>query len=110
MREAKGFFRLLAGVNLHEMADQETLPIGEFDICWVSDGRFGLAEVKTSAKDFTANECAKIVRLAKRVLPDEILIAAVEGTDAAVERARSTIQQQVEGLAVQSFVPSSFDL
>jgi hypothetical protein len=109
MREAKSFFRVLVGVELHEMADQDTAAIGEFDICWVSDGRFGFAEVKTSAKDFSAHECAKIVRLAKRVHPDDVLIAAVDGSDEVVEHARSTIQQQLEGSTVRSFVPSSFN-
>jgi hypothetical protein len=108
--EAKNFFRLLAGVELHEMADQETAPIGEFDICWVSDGKFGIAEVKTSAKDFTDNECAKIARLSAEVRPDEILIAATDGVDGNVERARSRIEKQVEGTVVRTFEPSSYRL
>lgn len=110
MRESKAFFRLLAGVELHEMADQDTALIGELDICYASDGRFGVAEVKTSAKDFTPNECAKIADLAKRVLPDDVLIAAVEGSDTTVESARSTIEQKLEGVAaVRAFPPSSFN-
>jgi hypothetical protein len=109
MKESKTFFRLLAGAELHEMVVEDTELIGEIDLCWISDGRFGIAEVKTSAKDFTATECAKIVALAKRVLPDEVLISAMAGSDATVECARTAIEQQREGAAVRSFLPSSFD-
>lgn len=108
MIDSKAFFRLLVGAELHDIVDQGTQLIGELDICWVSDGRFGIAEVKTSAKDFTASECERIVNLAKRVLPDDVLIAAVEGSDTTIESARSTIEQRLGGVTVRCFLPKSF--
>jgi hypothetical protein len=89
----------------------DTELIGELDVCYVSDGKFGIAEVKTSARDFTPGDCEKIIKLAKRIGPDCVLIAATEGPDINVESARTSIEQQLDGtVEVRAFVPSSFKL
>jgi hypothetical protein len=111
MRDATTFFRLLTGVELHETRVDDTELIGELDVCYVSDGKFGIAEVKTSARDFTPGDCEKIIKLAKRIGPDCVLIAATEGPDINVESARTSIEQQLDGtVEVRAFVPSSFKL
>ena len=109
MKESKGSFKLLTGVEMHEMVDEDTELIGELDLCWIADGRFGIAEIKSSAGDFTATECQRLVTLAKRVLPDEVLLAAVAGADSIVGSAASAVRQQLDGIAVRCFLPSSFN-
>jgi hypothetical protein len=104
----KGVLSHFTWVEIREVVADETELVGELDLCWIIDGRFGIAEVKTSAKDFTAQECTKLVKLARRVGPDEVLIAAVDGPDSIVEHAKSMIEQELDGVALRCFLPSSF--
>lgn len=105
-RQSQGFFRALAGVDIVRPSGNGDLK-NEIDLCWVSDGEFGISEIKTSSQDFTSSEIDKAIKLAKAVRPDVVLLCALEGPDDPIERASARVKE-ITSLSVLGWCPSRF--
>jgi hypothetical protein len=53
----------------------------EIDIAWISDGKIGIGECKTSGKDLTRNEIERYMILAKEINCDNVVFAALDQID-----------------------------
>ena len=81
----------------------------ELDLAWVKDGRFGIAEVKTSTKLFKPSDYQDIAALARRIRPDILLIAAPEGNDQELAKGKQALNDELKGtMDVWAWGPTEF--
>jgi len=88
---ARQDFLYLPGVTLWGAVSPKNKPLAEIDLCWVSDGRFGIAEIKTSTKKFGSVDYDRLIRVANEVSPDIVLLAATNGDDSDIDVGRARL-------------------
>lgn len=86
-------------------------PKHEIDLAWIRDGRFGIAEVKTTTKLFKKSDYEDLAAICQSVRPDTVLIAAPEGTDADILKGKKYLEPLVAniGVKIRAWGPAQFD-
>jgi hypothetical protein len=103
-------FLFLSGLELGNYEARGFVSKGEIDLSWISDGEFGMAEVKTSTKGFSTSEAEKLVKWASIARPKRILLVAVEGDDTEIAKWRGEVEAQLKqfDIQVEAWGPSFF--
>jgi hypothetical protein len=108
--ESREDFFFLPGVELVEYVNDELRSAFESDIVWIKDGEFGIAEVKSNTGRFRPADRDRLRQLYAIALPDVIVLAAPEGTDAQIDRFAASLTEHGVGARIVILGPSHFEV
>ena len=104
-------YLLKAGLCAYKFDSEGYKPDFEVDLAWIKNGEFGIAEVKSSALRFRKEETEKLLRIARFMRPDHLLLACLEGEkkrlDAICERLK--VDLAGTGIRVEVWGPKEFE-
>jgi hypothetical protein len=104
-------FFFTPSVDLNVYTEDSYKQWHEIDLAWIRDGRFGIAEVKTTTKLFKKSDYEDLAAICQSVRPDTVLIAAPEGTDADLVKGKAFLEPLVasSGAKIRTWGPSQFN-
>ena len=88
-------FFFTPSVDLSVYTEDSYKQCHEIDLAWISDGRFGIAEVKSNTKLFKKSDYEDLAAICQSVRPDTVLIAAPEGTDADLLKGKAFLSRSL---------------
>lgn len=107
---ARSCFVWSAGLEYFDYEQDRIKSKAEVDLCWVKDGEFSIAEVKTSSNAFGAADIDRLVDIASMVRPESVLVAAVDGEDGPIEKTHAKISDRLGKHRIKTEIlkPSDF--